>query len=195
MIKTGIAIKFLAHRFLNFVCGVGAIILLFIGITYAATWSPGGPPQAAPGEGNVGISGGTSLWSANGSDIYYNGDNVGIGTATPGEKLEVSGNVKAVSFFYSSDISLKKDIQLVPDALEKILQLDGILFKWKENGKKDLGLIAQNVESVFPELVSTNKTTGLKSVQYGNLVAPLIEAIKQQQKQIGMLQAELLELK
>ncbi|HEU5114493.1 MAG TPA: hypothetical protein VFT82_01865, partial [Candidatus Paceibacterota bacterium] len=52
------------------------------------------------------------------------------------------------------------------------------------------GLIAQDVEKVYPELVNTNKQTGLKSVEYANLVGPLIEAVKEQQKEIDTLKAE-----
>ena len=124
--------------------------------------------------------------------------NVGIGTTAPGEKLEVNGNVQADAFLYSSDKRLKKDIQIIPSALDKVLQLEGISFQWKDEGKGsgiNLGLIAQDVEKVFPELVSTNENTGLKSLQYGNLVAPLVEAIKEQQKQIEELKQEIEKLK
>jgi len=72
----------------------------------------------------------------------------------------------------SSDRRLKKNIQEIPDALEKIQKLNGIIFEWKENDEKDIGLVAQNVEKVFPELVSADEKTGLKSLQYQNLVAP-----------------------
>jgi len=58
-----------------------------------------------------------------------------------------------------------------------------------------VGLIAQDLEQVFPELVHTNPQTGLKSVQYGNLVAPLIEAIKEQQKMIETMKIEIEKLK
>ncbi|TSC52170.1 MAG: cell wall surface anchor family protein [Parcubacteria group bacterium LiPW_41] len=110
--------------------------------------------------------------------------NVGIGTTSPGEKLEVSGNVKAVSFLYSSDFNLKKDISIIPNALSKVLQLQGVSFKWKTNSEPSIGFIAQDVEKIFPDLVRTDPVTKLKSVQYGNLVAPLVEAVKAQQVQI-----------
>lgn len=73
--------------------------------------------------------------------------------------------------------------------------LDGVSFDWKESGEKSVGVIAQDVEKVFPELVKTDDATGLKSVEYGNLVAPLIEAVKEQQKQINSLKAEVEALK
>jgi len=126
--------------------------------------------------------------------IVENG-NVGIGTTNPGERLEVNGNVKASAFWYSSDINLKQNIQNIPNALQKIQQLNGVYFQWKESGKDGVGVIAQDIEKVFPELVATDPNTGLKSVSYGNLVAPLIEAIKEQQKQIDELKAEIEVLK
>jgi len=63
-------------------------------------------------------------------------------------------------------------------------KLEGISFDWKDSGKKSIGLIAQDVEKVFPEIVQTEEGTGLKSIEYGKLVAPLIEAVKEQQKMI-----------
>jgi len=118
------------------------------------------------------------------------GGNVGIGDTTPTYKLDVAGtgrftsNLTGLGFFYSSDESLKQNVQEIETPLAKIMKLDGISFNWKENGKKSMGLIAQDVEKVFPEIVQTEDRTGLKSVEYAKLVAPLIEAVKEQQKMI-----------
>ena len=109
---------------------------------------------------------------------------VGIGTIAPGAKLEVVGDVMATTFLYSSDERLKENIIKIDNSLEKIMKLDGISFTWKENGEESIGIIAQNLEEVFPELVKTNEEAGMKSVEYGNLAAPIIEAIKEQQKMI-----------
>jgi hypothetical protein len=106
--------------------------------------------------------------------------NVGIGTTTPSEKLEVSGNVKATEFLYSSDERLKHDIKTLSKAIDKVLKLRGVEFKWNKNDQKTVGFIAQEVEKVLPELVKTDKYTSLKSVQYGNLVALLVEALKEE---------------
>ncbi|MDD0853717.1 tail fiber domain-containing protein [Halobacteriovorax sp. GB3] len=104
---------------------------------------------------------------------------VGIGTTTPSEQLEVANNVKATSYLTTSDRRLKKEIYTIDSALEKILQLRGVSFVWKRNDLKTYGFIAQEVEEIFPELVVTDKITGLKAVKYANLVAPLVESVKE----------------
>lgn len=95
--------------------------------------------------------------------------------------LLTNGNIQAAAFYYASDESLKKNIQTIPNALADVLQLRGVEFDWKnptiEGSTHSVGVIAQEVEKVYPELVTTN-LDGLKSVQYGNLVGPLIEAVK-----------------
>jgi len=115
-------------------------------------------------------------------NITANGS-VGIGTMTPSEKLEVSGSVKATAYLYTSDERLKKEIITLPDALTKALQLRGVNFVWKNNNEKTVGFIAQEVEAVYPELVKTDKVTGYKAVQYGNIVAILVEALKQEHEE------------
>ena len=135
-----------------------------------------------------GAGGGTKM------TIDSNG-NVGIGTTNPSYKLDVTGDIRASGAFIYSDINLKQNIQNIPNALQKIQQLNGVYFQWKESSKDGVGVIAQDIEKVFPELVATDPNTGLKSVSYGNLVAPLIEAIKEQQKQIDELKAEIEVLK
>lgn len=124
--------------------------------------------------------------------------NLGIGNNAPTYKLEVNGNIAVDAgggFYYASDRRLKTDIAPLSSALDNILKLQGVSFTWKDSGKKSVGLIAQDVEKVYPELVGTNPTTGMKSVEYGNLVAPLIEAVKAQQKEIDALKQEVADLK
>lgn len=105
---------------------------------------------------------------------------IGVLNAAPTTEFDVNGTVTASAYLYSSDERLKSEIHPV-DGLTGIMQLEGVHFKWKESGQADIGITAQDVEAVYPELVHTDDTTGKKYVKYGNLIAPLIEAVKQQQ--------------
>jgi hypothetical protein len=117
--------------------------------------------------------------------------NVGIGTTSPSEKLHVNGNVLAYAYLHLSDPKLKTHITPLNNSLTKILQLSGVSFVWKDNGQHSIGLLADEVEKIFPEIVFSHKSTGLKSIDYSLLVVPLIEAIKTQQNQIEALQKEI----
>ena len=113
--------------------------------------------------------------------------NVGISTTSPSEKLDVNGNIKATAFLYSSDISLKKNIKPIENQLDKVLSLQPVSYSWKANDKTDVGFVAQDVENIFPEVVHTNETTNLKSIDYAKLTVYLVQAIKEQQKEIEQL--------
>jgi hypothetical protein len=118
------------------------------------------------------------------------GDTINFRTNT----ITGTGSIYAGAFIYSSDESLKANVTLLNNALEKVKQLEGVSFNWKNTGRADIGLIAQDVEKVIPEIVHTNEE-GLKSVEYGNLVAILIEAVKEQQEEIDSLQKQIDELR
>lgn len=122
--------------------------------------------------------------------ITYDGK-VGIGTSSPSALLHVAGAgtfdgvLTAQSLTQTSDRRFKDDIEVLPHSLEKILSLRGVSYRWKTDAfperhfpeGKDIGLIAQEVESVFPEAIFTN-ADGYKSVSYSKLVSPLIESTK-----------------
>ena len=102
-------------------------------------------------------------------------------------------DIKSTAYYYTSDKRLKKDITQLDNALDKIIQIDGVNFKWKDKEKGTnlkMGLIAQNVEAVYPELVNTDPE-GVKSVEYANLVAALIEAIKELKNENDALKSKL----
>ena len=124
------------------------------------------------------------------SMIFDNGTNIGIGTTSPSEKLTVAGRVLATGFLYSSDRRLKDDITPLAGSLEKIMKLSGYSYTWKSTGTADIGIIAQEVETVYPDLVHTD-ASGTKSVEYANLIAPMIEAMKSQQREIEALRADI----
>ena len=102
--------------------------------------------------------------------------NVGIGTATPNTKLEVIGSVNATDFNSTSDIKLKYNINTLNNSIDVITQINPVSFNWKENDKKSYGVIAQEIESILPEIVSGTDT---KHVSYIQLIAFLIGAVKE----------------
>ena len=87
----------------------------------------------------------------------------------------------------NSDLRLKNKVQYISNAIEKVKKIEGVSYYWnKELGRserKQYGLIAQNVEQVFPEMVSENQD-GIKSVNYQALIPVLINATQEQQKQL-----------
>ena len=93
----------------------------------------------------------------------------------------------------NSDAKLKENVTTIENGLEKVQNLRGVEFDYKANGTHSLGVIAQEVEAVLPELVAEN-SEGIKSVAYQKLTAVLIEAVKEQQKQIDELKAKVDEL-
>jgi hypothetical protein len=96
----------------------------------------------------------------------------------------VVGIVTATDFNSASDVKLKKNITVIDNPLDKIIRLEGVNFQWKETGKKSLGVIAQEVEKVLPELVSGEES---KTVNYNGIIGLLIECVKKQQEEIDEL--------
>jgi len=121
---------------------------------------------------------GNSFTDANSKLRLATNWNVWIWTLSPSYKLQVNWSIGATAFYYSSDISLKKNIKQISSPLEKIMAINWYYFTWKSDDTKDIGLIAQEVEKTFPDAVKADDK-GIKSVKYGNLVAPIIEAIKE----------------
>jgi hypothetical protein len=132
--------------------------------------------------------------------MFYSDGGTTNGGGNPIMELSSSGNL---SLFYGtlsqgSDIRLKENIAPLTNSLSKVLSLNGVSFNWKPEVSKDrskqVGFIAQDVEKVVPELVKTDDK-GMKSLEYGNMSALLVEAVKEQQKQIDDLKAEVEALK
>lgn len=125
--------------------------------------------------------------------------NVGIGTASPAYTLDVNGTIRG-SNVSPSDIRLKENIEPVEAALAKISNLRGVSFDWKQGefGKnfpqgRHYGVIAQEIEKVLPEVVNT-ASDGTKAVAYTEIIPVLIEAIKEQQREIESLKRRVAEL-
>ena len=137
-----------------------------------------------------------SLSLDTGNDVQF--DSFGVGTAASGTTGEIRAT-NDVTAFYSSDVALKENITNIPDPLEALKKLNGVLFDWKkeyidqrggEDGyfvrKKDVGVIAQEVEKVLPEAVA-QRPDGIKAVKYDRLTCLLIEAVKQLQDKVDSL--------
>ena len=138
----------------------------------------------------------TSLGVGTGNDVQF--DSFGVGTAASGTTGEIRAT-NDVTAFYSSDVALKENIINIPNPLEAIKKLNGVLFDWKksyidqrggEDGyfvrKRDVGVIAQEVEKVLPEAVG-QRPDGIKAVKYDRLTCLLIEAVKQLQDKVESL--------
>ena len=112
--------------------------------------------------------------------------------------IQINGSLNIADASAASDLSFKRDIKPLEGSLEKVTSLKGVSFAWRtdqypDKGFRDgrqIGLIAQDVEKVLPELVKTDKD-GKKSLSYGKLTAVLVEAIKTQHKEIEKQEARL----
>lgn len=116
---------------------------------------------------------------------------VGIGMTAPGAKLDVAGIVQATAFVSTSDGRLKENVEPIEGALSKVMEMEGVSFKWKKEEGTDrfpegthYGVVAQQMEKVAPEVVREG-SGGQKAVSYTELIPVLIEAIKEQQKTIS----------
>ncbi len=139
--------------------------------------------------GNINTTGNVDITGTLTADNDVQADSIGVGTAPSG----TTGQIRAtddITAFYSSDVALKEDIKNIENPLESLKKLNGVLFNWKdswinkqggEDGyfvrKKDVGVIAQEVEKVLPEAVAQRKD-GIKAVKYDRLTCLLIEAVK-----------------
>ena len=118
------------------------------------------------------------------------------GKATVANGLEVTGSIDAsgdITAYFSSDERLKDNLTPIVGALDKINQIGGYEFDWNNNSEHsghDVGVIAQEIEKVLPEVV-VDRDNGYKAVRYEKIVALLIEAIKQQQLQIDELKSKI----
>ena len=130
------------------------------------------------------------FWGADNKFTVSAGGNVGIGTGTglPAYKLDVQGTIRATGDVIAySDVRVKENIKTIDNSLEKVSKLRGVEFNKIGNNEKSIGVIAQEIEKVIPEVVKIDDK-GMKSVAYGNISGLLIEAIKE-------LKAEIEELK
>lgn len=149
---------------------------------------PTGPEGEQGDPGPTGTKGEPSFafWENNENGLYRINGLVGIGNTDPACKLDVSGNICANGVLLTSDRRFKKNIEPLEKAFDKLLTIRGVGydFKYKSFPNKDfsknkqIGVIAQEVEVAYPELVQTN-TEGYKSVSYDQLFPVLVNALQE----------------
>ena len=136
----------------------------------------------------VGVGNSTVNTTINATSIYVT--SLGVGTATIGGTGEIRAT-NNITAYYSSDISLKENVRAIPDALTKVDYIGGKLFDWTDTvvvarggedkyfvNKADFGVIAQDVQSVFP-IATRIRPDGLLAVDYEKLCALAFQAIKE----------------
>ncbi len=154
---------------------------------------------SAPAEGGT-VNNKWAVYQADSNTKNYFAGNVGIGVEEPSYKLDVDGDINANGLIFSSgtpitsDLRLKEAIEPLDGAVQKIVKLRGVNYNWKEGvggveSKRQIGFIAQEVEKVYPELVSTGKD-GHKAVDYARLMPVVVEAIKSLKAENDALKAE-----
>jgi hypothetical protein len=149
---------------------------------------------------HMGGTGGAARWlqaqDYTGAATYYSlllnprGGNILLGTTTNnGERLYVSGDIRATgSITANSDLTLKKNLLKIENALEKVEQINGYTYEFREDdSKRHAGVVAQEIQVVLPEIVNKGND-GILGVEYGNISALLIEAIKEQNTKIKNLE-------
>ncbi|MBI5525617.1 MAG: tail fiber domain-containing protein [Deltaproteobacteria bacterium] len=170
-----------------------------------------GTSQGAKGGGyrNVGVYGYATGAPQNYSFLgeggwLYNQGNVGIGVPQPQYQLHLSADSAAKpgtnTWTIDSDVRLKKDVKTLDGALDRMLRLRGVTFRWKEPEKQgnrtgvEMGMIAQEVEKVFPQWVGTNKD-GMKDLTIGGFEALTVEAMRELKAENDALKAESREIR
>ena len=152
--------------------------------------------SVSSGTGAVTISIGQAV--ATSSNVQFNSLGIGMAASATAGRIDATNDIVAYS---SSDIRFKENIKAIENPIEKIRKISGNTYDWKAENKiehgyegNDVGVIAQEIEAVLPQLVQTRES-GYKAVKYDKLVALLIEGIKEQQIQIDNLTLQVEELK
>jgi len=151
--------------------------------------------------GDVNITSGNSTVDGDGGNIILNPGTGATGFGVDGMVILNGSGTYSGTWTQSSDERFKKNIEPLRNSIDKIEQLDGVSYELRKeefpeknfSNRKQIGLIAQDVEKVLPELVRTD-SKGYKSVAYQNMVPVLIEAIKEQQDEIEDLNDRIIKL-
>jgi len=122
------------------------------------------------------------------------GGNVGIGTTTPNAKLDVNGNTLITgsltvtsTITELSSLRYKENIQPISFGLDKVLQMRGVSYIKKDTQLKEIGVIAEEMNKILPDIVHKSSDGQVESVSYSRITAVLIEAIKELKAEIDIL--------
>ena len=121
--------------------------------------------------------------------LYSDSAIVGSAVTIDSSGIVVTGIVTATDFNSASDAKLKTNIQPIENPLDKVIQINGVSFNWIKDNKPSMGVIADEVQKVLPELVSDSDP---KTVNYNGLIGLLIECVKQQQVEIEELKKKII---
>jgi hypothetical protein len=182
--------------------GKGAVYTLdVVGTANLLNGIPSGIALRCNGDEAIWYNGTYYSWGYGGAYNFF-GDRIkigGDGNVAPSTTyaLYITGNAYATGSWSSSDMRFKKDITAISNPLERLLKVSGASYEFRRSEFKDytfaqgrqLGFIAQDLEGVFPEVVTT-ESDGFKSVNYNGMIPVLLEAIKEQQKMIEGLRKE-----
>jgi hypothetical protein len=124
--------------------------------------------------------------------IRYDG-NVGIGTVTPSYLLDVNGTARVTTLIETSALKYKTNIQPLEPQLSKVTQLEPVTFDWldKPQTKTNIGLIADEVEKIYPEFVSKTEDGEIEGIEYSKLTTVLIQSIKELKEIVDQQQAQI----
>jgi Chaperone of endosialidase len=177
--------------------GTGAVVLITGGggaVCSAASTrcggyygGDGGSVTLQPGSGGRGL---TSSGHSGKVLLAPTGGNVGIGENNPAHTLEIKigGTTLADGWTTRSSRRIKTNIQPLQGALEKVERLQGVSYVRKSDGEREIGVVAEDVDQIIPEVVSHDpETHEVQGVDYSRLAALLIEAVKSQQVEIERL--------
>ena len=149
--------------------------------------------------GAQGVQGATGGFSTNSNGQV---NSLGVGTAGSGTAGEIRATAD-ITAYYSSDRRLKENIRNIKDPLNKVKQLNGVYYDWTdehikskggEDGyfmrKQDIGMIAQEVEKILPEIVA-DREDGYKAIKYERVVAVLVEAVKELYEKVEVIETKI----
>ena len=128
-----------------------------------------------------------------------------MGVSASGTQGTIRATDDITAFYSSSDKRLKRNIKLLENPIEKLKKLNGYTFHWNDKAKginnnldlnkREIGVIAQEIEEVLPEIIKDDVSGDYKAVRYEKITPLLIECIKRQEEKLENLQNQINELK